>query len=419
MGLTPIGTNSGQASRLGVAGNYSLRFQIGEQDISVTPESFSSIDIIEYIDRMLPAFTVTFKDTMGILTHRTLLDSSFNTVTITFRIGEKYTFTERTMKFRIYRRAPEMRTNIADEITINGLLDVPNAFSPHIQRGWEKVAVGSIVREIGAGMGIGQYSIDPSAIRPITIVQPNWNNAMFLQYLADRAPYGSGDTGYFAFVNVTDKGDVRLNFRSITSLLKQPKLLTLRYGQAPDGSILPIYNFEGVDNFEVLGVLGIDAQRYSNFNWTTGVQTDDEITIDEANFQSLSKYYAYDPDIGTEGISQNELGRTHELVPDWKPVLRGRYYKKINSLVKQWVTTAGNTNVRCGSIVKVVFLENPGQLMNYQYTGFWMVERVVHHLASTYITKLLLTRPGIDSETAIGTTLKKARYIKQDGGVYA
>jgi hypothetical protein len=404
-----MGTFVGQP-QLGIAGNYRLRVRIGKQDVTVSPESFTAIDIIEYIDRILPAFTVTFKDARGILTHKTLTDSMHNTMTFSFAMDNETPYEGKDMRFRIYRRKPEMYTEIANMVKFTGLLDVPNVFSPQYQKGWVKTSIQSILEDIGASMGIASYRFDPGLTQVVSIVQPQWNNAMFLQYLADRVAQSFGETGYFAFVDVDTKGDPRLNFRSLTSLLKQQAKKVIKMTKMPDGIMMPLYNFEGIDNFEPLNILGIGKQSYSYFNWMTGVQVDDEIPIEEAIFTSLSKYFAHDPTINTVGITQQELGRTNEMVPDWKPVLKGRYYKKINSLVKQWITTMGTTELSCGDLIKVVFTEDPAEMMNYQYTGFWMIERIVHHISNTYLTKLLVTRPGVDSE--VDTTLQRAPMAK-------
>ena len=410
---TATGTAGAQATG-GVAGNYYLRVQIGSQDILTNPQSFYALDVVEYIDRMLPAFTITFRDPTGFLTNKLFIDKSYSTMTLVFSNTVDAT-KSKDMKFRIYRRFPASYTGVANTITMTGLLDVPGLFSPTWQRGWNKKTISSILSQLATEMKIQNKDID-TFTEPISLVQPNWSNATLLRYLASRVINSNRDGGMFAFIDTYAasttnskwaKGSARLTFKSLNSFLKQPSKYTFQVTKEPPNNVMPIYNFEGVDNFELVNIMGVEKQRYNYFDYDTGKQVDDELVLQDEEFKSLSKYIACDTALSEDGLSQDNCGRTNELVPDFEPVMRGKYFKKVNTLVKQWITTRGVTDIRCGDIIYIASAPpDVSQMMNYQYTGYWMVERVVHHISSTYMTKLLITRPGIDTDQK--TTLLKA-----------
>jgi hypothetical protein len=166
--------------------------------------------------------------------------------------------------------------------------------------------------------------------------------------------------------------------------------------------LLPIYNFEGVENFELLNILGIGEQKFTYFNYETGEQIDHDMDLDAMGV-SMTEHVGCDSQIGTEGVSQNTLGRTTDFITDFDSLMQGRYAKKVNSLVKQWVTTRGVTDICCGDIVLVMqsIAADPSAIMDYQHSGYWLVERVVHHISKTYATKMLLTRPGVDGSKSL------------------
>jgi hypothetical protein len=59
-------------------------------------------------------------------------------------------------------------------------------------------------------------------------------------------------------------------------------------------------------------------------------------------------------------------------------------------------------------MVHIFFPQSALNIYDYQYTGNWLVERVVHNIGgSIFLTKLLLCRGGID--TAKTTTLLRAK----------
>ena len=402
---------------IGVLGNYLLRVQFGGVDVKITPESIGSIDIIEYIDKFLPSLNMVFRDSTGFLTHMLPIDNNYNKVTVTFANQTDLTQIK-LMRFKLYRRHPESVNEESCTISMSGLLDTTNMFSPNYVRGWAFTSIKNIIGNIGNNdLGINYFDIEPGLDANVNIVQPNWTNAQFLNYLSDRVMASSKNVGHFVFVdspaNDTDANKTvevfqnkysigeaksRLNFRSIQSLITQPIVYSFIADTKPYHDCLPIYNYELIDNYEALGIMGVEQQSYGNYDFTNGVFNRNEVVLDDIDY-SLSEYYMHSDANETQGLSQEFLGRTTEFMPDYKRMARAKYLKKVNSLSMIWINVPGIPKINCGNIVKIVFLRGASSAdipFSYQYSGFWMVKRIVHHFADTYITRLLLSRPGID-----------------------
>ena len=402
-------------SSIGLGGNYLLTLSIGEVPVALSPTSFTSLNIIEYLDRPLPYFDITFNDAAGVLTHTLVLDSAWNTIKLMFANAMKPA-DKKWMTFRIYRRKPMSITGMSSAIQLTGFLDIPNMFSPRYERGWADKSVAVILREIMEDLKLTEEDFDPDLDKTkISIVQPEWSNSLFLKYLSASLLSKEKSSGFFSFIDspaqsATSKtAKSRLVFRSLASLLEESNKYDFVYSGVPQKDALPIYSFQAVDNFEVLNTLGVGKQLYSYFDYENGEAVDAELGLTEAGFKSLAQYYSYDPQIGTEGL-RKFYGRTNAFESDYDAWIKGPYEKKVNTLGQLWVNTMGVTDIRCGDIVKVVFLANAKSLASCQYSGYWLVLRIIHHFADTYETRLLLTRSGVNTD--VETRLTKATFVK-------
>lgn len=393
---------------LGVADIYQLRFKFGSQDISISPASSNRFEITEYLDRFLPTIYIDFRDASGFLTHLTPHDSRYNTMSVSFSNDLKRE-KEKDLKFKIFRRKPASVVGYSNNILYCGILDIKTMFSPNYQRGWANSSLESVIRSICSTMNFSELNIKTGVSEAVSIVQPNWTNAQMLNYIAEHLKSNSGEAGFLVYCDIPNFFTTRLNFVSLTSLLKQkPKFTYMSTPDAFDSTIYPIHTHEIIDNFDLIAHLGVSKQDYGYFDFVTGKYISRTINLEDVTFQGLSDYFAYDTQDGVEGLSQNYLGVTNNFTKDYDGLARGNYYKKLNSLTKMWITSNGNAEVNPGDIVKVVFPEagRNVDITDYQYSGQWLVERVKHQFGSVYLTSLLLTRCGVDSgkETTFART---------------
>lgn len=398
---------------LGISGVYQMRLKIGDIDVPITPNNVTRFEITEYLDRFLPTIYINFRDTSGFLTHLTHFDSRYNTLTVSFS-NDSNIDAQKDIKFKVFRRKPESIVQMSNDVSINGVLDVKNIFSPNYERGWELKSIEEIINEISAEIGFTTTQINVGLTQPVSIVQPNWTNSQFLNYLCDNVACTNGDFAFFAFVDIPGFLKTRLNFMSLTNLLKQKSVQTfINLSEVKNSDDMPIYSYNIIDSYDLVAHLGIEKQTYGYFDYLTGEYITRTIDLEDADFVSLSNYYAYDSNDSIGGLSQNLIGTTNRFSLDYEPVARGNYYKKINSLVKIWIHSSGTNKINPGNIVKIIFPEtSQGEsISSYQYSGYWLVEQIKHTFGSTYITSLLLTRPGFDTDQT--TTFVKAKKIKK------
>lgn len=398
---------------LGIKNVYQLRFRFGDTDVPVTPENMNRFQITMALDRLLPTLYVEFKDATGFLTHLTPYDDRYNVLNVTFA-NDMRPEDQTEVGFRIFRRKPNSVVGYSNYVLFQGFLNVPNCFSPNYERGWAETPVSTILTEIADDMGIKSDSLNLNLglSNAISIVQPNWTNIQFLNYLASRIQSTVGDYGFFAYVDMPEFLKVRFNFMSLTTLVsRKPKYTFVAVPEIQTRDDFPIYKYQIIDNFDLIANMGIKQQSYGYFNWDTGTYVTDTIALEDVTFTSLSNYFAYDSNSNINGLSQNYIGRTNDLLSTYAPVSTGAYYKKINSLVKMIIVSDGNTRVVPGDTIKVVFPEIlQGQsLLSYQYSGYWLVERVRHSFGSVFTTEYLLTRPGFDTDK--DTSFVKAQKV--------
>jgi len=90
-----------------------------------------------------------------------------------------------------------------------------------------------------------------------------------------------------------------------------------------------------------------------------------------------------------------ETGRSNDFTSNFNGQVKGSFQNRVNNLMKLWITTKGIPNICPGDTVDIFFPHNLG---TSQYSGFWLVERVVQMVGDIYLTKLLLTRTGLDTD---------------------
>jgi len=80
------------------------------------------------------------------------------------------------------------------------MLNVKNCFSPRYQRGWVKKTIFEILSDIAKDMDVETTGISELR-KPVSVVQPNWNNLMFLKYLTQRALSNLGQSCFYCYIN--------------------------------------------------------------------------------------------------------------------------------------------------------------------------------------------------------------------------
>lgn len=383
-------------------GNYVVKLNFGNEDVAIDTQNIKEFTIVHDINRMLPEFRIQLHDAQGILTHMVPFDKSMSRITIQISDTLKnkvYT----SINFTVYRRQPEGIFGSSTVYDIRGLLTVDNLFAPSNSRGFSGT-VSSTLETIAEEMGLDDTDISPTLNYTKTIIQPDWSNMTLLNFLS-RNLIGKGDEGgYNIFVRVRE-GKSCLVCRTYQELAKEPIRSNLVVNDDPIEDHFPVMDYSIMDNYKLFGVFGAKNQYYSYFDYyNTEFKSG---LLYATDFFSLSDYFLIDgDDTETSGVLEN--GTNNEFTQDFVGKMKASYYRRLNSLSKIWTLTWGQPNLCQGDVVKLLFMQGKvsGNLQAYQYSGYWMVERVVHSFTDTFRSRLLLTRSGVDTDK--GCTLVAA-----------
>jgi len=393
---------------IGIAGNYTLRMKFGESDIPLVPSGINEITIIQDMNRFLPSLYINMADPSGILTHIKPFDKEMSRINIEIGSLDASAVTN-TFSFWTYRRFPDAISTTGMMYEMNALLNVPNLFNPTFTRG-TKGMLGDILASIAYDeMAVDGVNFSPALAVEKTVLQPQWSNSDLFKYLkktlGDELGYA-----YKPFIYVTDSNFI-FSFRSLEDMSQSDPTYKFIINDEPYKDYRAVSDYRIYDNYNVLGTKGVREQNYGYFDYEVGqwVAAQDNYR----DFFSLSDYIASDIQDPGEGQAIFDTGRTNEFSWNFLGRVRSEFYTRINDLTKLWITTWGIPNIVPGEVCKVLFAQGlmNGNLATYQYSGYWMIERVVHTFGDTFITKLLLTRAGIDTDqyTSLTPAIRRKR----------
>ena len=380
----------------GVAGNYFFNMTIGGVSLPFDPQMFQEITITQDIDRFVPVFRIAMQDAGGNLSNLLPYDQSASTVTI--EIGSTPASNQlNRFPFRILRRISQ----IQGVFEMVGMLDVPMLYNSSISKSWSQ-SIKTTLESEAAEMGISNTDVSPALDYVKTLIRPRWNNAKWFGYLQNRLVGKGGEFGWRCFIkNVC--GQATFTFRSLGEMYADPVKYNFLVGETAFQDYLPLFDVQVFDNSGILNSFGPKIQKYQYFDYAAGVFKDDEGT--EINDQpGLTEFHLVDRSEVAEGNSIL-LGRTNEFNPDFTGPAQSAYANRLLDGVQMWAVSAGLENLVPGDIVRVLFAEAiaRGNMFVYQHSGFWLVRRVVHIFDTSFVTRLLLVRTGVD--TALPTTL--------------
>ena len=387
-------------------GNYIVKLAFGGEDVAIDTQNIKEFTIVSDMNKMLPEFRIQLHDAGGILTHLVPFDKGMSTITIQISDSLKNTLYT-AYNFTVYRRQPEGIFGASSVYDIRGLLEINGLFAPSHSRGFTGT-VTSTLTQVAEEMGVDETDISPSLNYVKTIIQPNWSNMTFLNYLSRNLSGKSSEGGYNIFIRVRD-GKSSFVCRTHQELAKNPIRINMAVNDNPVEDHFPVMDYFIMDNYKLFGVFGAKKQYYSYFDYNNSEFKEEE--LDATDFFSLSDYFLIDGD-DTEVSGVLENGTNNEFTTDFVGRMKASYYRRLNSLSKIWVLTWGQPNICQGDIAKLLFMQGKasGNLQAFQYSGYWMIERVVQSFTDTFRTRLLLTRCGVDTDkgcTLVSATKKR------------
>jgi len=387
-----------------LVGNYLLRIELGGTTIPMSFDMIKEFTIVQDMGKFLPLFRFAVYDPTGLFVHTLPSDRTVNKmyVEIGKSIGEEL---DNSFNFLAYRKFPESQARIQSIFEVSGLLDNKMLFDREFVRGFSGKVSGTL-ETIAKEIGCDSINISPSLNYVMNLIQGKQTNAKFLKDLQTRLSGRAGEHDFRCFVKRVNHKNVFV-FRTLKELINAPVKKKYIMNDVGFEDREPMFDFQIVDSYGVLGSLGVKVQQYEYFDWENGRYVRDK--VDLSDFMSLSDYFLVEAD-AEETSRTIFLGRSS--IFDYKAQMKSKLSERVMNLLKMWILVPGDINVAPGDLVDVLIPDAmyTGDPYIFQYAGLWMVERVVHTLTTSHRMRLLLTRNGID--TTMPTTLLKARKKK-------
>jgi hypothetical protein len=393
---------------LELTGNYLIEIKLGDLVLPIQKDSILELVISSDINKMVPEFRLVLRDPQGVMTHLMPFDKDLSRIKI--QIGKSINSDVlNEFDFLVYKAFPENKFGTGMTYIINGLLNVDKLFTPTYCRGFNDTLDNTLTTlsnefnntniELGSGLD-----------NNILVLQPDWSNAKLLLWLTKNY-YGSGGQYlYYSFIKNVN-GFRTFVFKGFDELSKSNPSYRFIMTEKPYEDFYPVFEFSILDKYKVFGVFGSKKQTYSYYDYDNSEFIDTEKGYED--FFSLTEYFLIDKEDTEDSIVSRCTGRNNEFTEDFSGKILSQYYKRLSNLVRMWITTWGIENISVGDVVDVFFPQggSSANLYNYQYSGYWVVERIVHIIDDTFRTRLLLTRNGL--ETSYSTSLLKADNRKK------
>lgn len=389
-----------------LTGNYTLNITMGTSTVGVPPQMIQELTITQDADRLVPTFKMVLTDATNLLADVLPHDKNTSKIAIEFaRIGSASELN--ILHFRAVRRRS---TSPEGSYEIEGVLDIPQLLTHRRSRALSGDVKTTLEDMARTDFQITSSEVGASLSYEKTILQPNWTDAKLLRYLRTNLKGKNNEGGYQCFIKVT-QGNPTFVFKSLDEILTSPVVYKFIVGHKEYKDFYPIGGYQVYDDSGILTDIGAKQQNYGFFNYDTGVWTEGAIDIDSC--PALSEFYLVDADKDADANYMFRTGRSNDFTSDFQGRARNDFYLRISNFVHMWASTWGLENLAPGDIVEVVFAEalERGQLFLYQHSGLWMVKRAVHIFGTSYMTNMLLTRCGIDTD--ISTTLQEVTNRKR------
>jgi hypothetical protein len=391
-------------------GNYHLIVKFGDTVVPLSTSVLRELTITQDMNKFLPEFRLRIDDAAGALTHVAPFDRNMSSVYIELAVDSD-TDDKNAFSFLVYVREPgAAQSTPANTYDVTGLLDVVGLFSPDRSRGLAGKIKTSLETIATSEIGVDSTEISTVLDYEKTLVQPTWTNAQFLSHLKEYLIGQGEEYGFKCFIKNYQFKKI-FTFRSILEMMGDDVSYKFILNDTPYQDQRPIYEYYIFDNYKLYGVFGTRAQDASYFDYTNSQYV--RYTESVQDYFSLSDFYMIDKSDSTENNELNDTGRSNDFTADFKGKVKGEYGNRLASLVQMWITTQGLPNAVPGQTVQIFFPHGASSdsLYSYQYSGYWLIERVVHNLGDAFLTKLLLTRHGLDTDkaTSLLTATKKKK----------
>jgi hypothetical protein len=392
----------------GIKDQYFLRLKFGEDDIPINSSIMNIFSIIQDSNKFLPSAQISLKDSSGILTHMVPSDSRMNKVRVEIGYGMEDK-PANSFDFSVIRRKPRGQTTDSATLEINCLLNTADyLFGKSSCRSFNGSIKDTLTSIAINDLKLDEVDISPSLDYSKLIIQPHWTISQLLLYLEERLEGKEGETGYKCFIKRDNHKSI-LVFRTLDELIAKKRIYKFIVNQEAIEDNIPVLSYSIFDNYKMFGLFSSKKQAYGYFDYTNSEYVTGE--NDALDSLALSKCFLIDKDDSETSDRIINTGTNSDFTNNFTGLTNNNYKNRLNGLLKMWITTPGMANLTPGQTVQVAFGRGTGMIEEYQYSGYWLVERIVHSFGDTYLSNILLTRNGVDTREK--TTLLEATTLKR------
>lgn len=377
----------------------------GEIKVQTTPADIQDITIFQYLDKFVPALSLKLVDSQGILQHFSPFDKNMSRVSLT--ISESITGKDsNSFNFLIWRRNNSSLSTASSVYDAKGLLNIKNMFFPSFTRSFTQSIIKTLTDIAINELQVDEVQISNTLRNVKQIIQPSWSNAQLFSYLEENLEGSNGEFGYRIFIK--NKNDKTIFVcKTFEELIKEPVKFKFIVNDNLVEDMIPVFDFDIVDNYRVWG---FRQRQYSFFDYDNSKFVSN--TVDVSDFPSLTFYHMMEQEDSNDSFGLNVAGRSNDFTKAFEGKAKSRFQEGLMNLAQMWILTWGLPNITPGDIIDLTFAQGISGLdiNNYQYSGFWLVNRVVHSIKDTHRTRLFLIRNGLN--TNLNTSLVKAKNRK-------
>ena len=376
-----------------VTGNYFLQLAFGETKVQTAPADIQDISIYQYLNKFVPALSLKLVDSQGMLQHFSPFDKNMSRMSVL--IAESFISEDsNSFDYLIWRRNNSSLSTATGIYEANGLLNVKKLFFPGFTRSFNQPIIKTLTDIAISELEVDGVEISSTLQNVKQIIQPGWSNAQLFSYLEENLEGQNGEFGYKIFIKNKNSRRVFV-CKTYEELINGPVQFKFTVNDTLVKDMIPIFDFDIIDNYRVWG---FEQRQYSFFDYDNSKVVNNKVNVSEC--PSLTFYHLMEREDGVDSLGLNINGRSNDFTKDFSGKAKSRFQEGIMNLVQMWILTWGLPNIVPGDIIDLTFALGANQTNpnNYQYSGFWLVSKVVHSIKDTHRTRLFLIRNGLNTD---------------------
>lgn len=279
-------------------------------------------------------------------------------------------------------------------------------FKKSHKRSWKNKSYGDVITELAEEIGFDEIDVEPT-LNTYDIIQPYWTNAQFIRWISENS-INEEDIGGYLYGMTADNN---FFFKTYDSIYSQASGTVTKYLYDPSGAADGIehkgFNDITINNryMPVLSHNGFGTES-TYFDYNTKQYVNKTELITDMNDRQLSDWY-YLAKSHNEASSFYDGGRNMYSGNN----VKNKILKSTNSVHQMSIYVSGDPDAHIGDIIEldipVAKNFDPAEdgFINQQYSGYWMIWKVVQEFdihQRRYLSKLYLSRSGLNGLSILG-----------------